>query len=510
MDDDDFGLEDVNNIDDLQHLAKAPTPDQQLGSEVPAPEADFAGRPQISALLVELTEKIYRLGMTDDGRAFAAPHDCPHWGYPIEDSRPLHQQLAAEYYATYDKVPSATAIREALAVCAGKARGRRPEHMFTRVAQRDDTIYLDIGDASGRVIRLTGEGWGIETQAPVLFRRSGLTAPFPEPRSGGDINHLWDIVNVTPAYRPVLLAWLVAGLRHDIPHPVLGLFGEQGTGKTTATRTLAGLLDPSTAPSRRTPRNEDGWVVAAASSWVIPLDNLSTLPAWLSDAMCRAVTGDADVTRTFYTNADLTVFSFRRVIVMNGIDLGSLRGDLAERMVAVRLDRIPDTGRQREGHLQHLSRQVLPEIFGALLDLAVEVERRLPSIHLDRLPRMADFAQILAAIDQILGTEGLDTYRGLGQELATDAMTSEPILMAITNTIDREITGTATEILRLLETEWVPLLPAMPRRWPRSPRDLTTLLRRHAQTMRALGWTCEDLGSGGKQKAVRFTIAPPS
>jgi hypothetical protein len=80
-------------------------------------------------------------------------------------------------------------------------------------------------------------------------------------------------------------------------------------------------------------------VTAAAGSWVVGVDNLSTIPAWWSDALCRAVTGDGDVRRKLYSDADLTVFASRRVVLLNGIDLGVVRDDLSERLLTIDLHR---------------------------------------------------------------------------------------------------------------------------------------------------------------------------
>lgn len=97
---------------------------------------------------------------------------------------------------------------------------------------------------------------------------------------------------------------------------MLALLGEQGTGKSSATKNLVQLVDPSPVPLRKPPRDADGWVTAASGSWVVGLDNLSTIPPWLSDSLCRAVTGDGDgdVRRELYSGDGLSVFSFRRVI----------------------------------------------------------------------------------------------------------------------------------------------------------------------------------------------------
>jgi hypothetical protein len=52
----------------------------------------------------------------------------------------------------------------------------------------------------------------------------------------------------------------------------------------------------------------------------VVLDNISGIPDWLSDALCRAVTGDGMVRRRLYENDDLTVLAFRRVVALTSID----------------------------------------------------------------------------------------------------------------------------------------------------------------------------------------------
>lgn len=62
---------------------------------------------------------------------------------------------------------------------------------------------------------------------------------------------------------------------------------------------------------------------------MVALDNVSLIEPWLSDALCRAVTGDGLVRRALYTNSDVSVLAFRRAVLLNGISLAGLRGDLA-------------------------------------------------------------------------------------------------------------------------------------------------------------------------------------
>ena len=137
------------------------------------------------------------------------------------------------------------------------------------------------------------------------------------------------------------MAWLVAALFPEIPHPILALVGEQGTAKSTAARLVVSLVDPSPAPLRTPPREMRSWAAAASASWVVALDNVSTIPDWFSDTLCKAVTGDGIVERALHTDDDINVLTFRRCVALTSIDAGRLAGDLAERLLTVELARIP-------------------------------------------------------------------------------------------------------------------------------------------------------------------------
>ena len=89
----------------------------------------------------------------------------------------------------------------------------------------------------------------------------------------------------------LVVAWLVAALRNSGPYPVLALSGEQGSAKSTLTAILRELLDPNTAPLRALPREDRDLFIAATNGHVLAFDNVSGLPAWLSDTLCRLATG---------------------------------------------------------------------------------------------------------------------------------------------------------------------------------------------------------------------------
>ncbi len=295
-------------------------------------------------------------------------------------------------------------MTDATSILEGLAARQTPERLFLRVAEESKTIYIDTGRLDGQVIRVVDGHWSLIPSAPVRFLRTKLTGESALPATEGDLNLLWNFINVADEDRPVLLAVMVAALvQCDAPHPVLALFAEQGSAKSTTTRMIVDLIDPSPVPLRQAPRDAESWVTAAAGSWVVALDNLSGIPPWLSDSLCRAVTGDGSVKRALYTDAGLSIVSFRRCVIVNGIDVGAVRPDLGERLAVVDLKRIDRRLRRTESQIFDDWRDARRTIWTGLLDLAAAVHNRLDTTRVGFTPRMADFARVLAAVDAELG-----------------------------------------------------------------------------------------------------------
>jgi hypothetical protein len=453
-----------------------------------------------ATVLVDVAEELYEFGVSTDGESFAVPRSGPKVVLLLRGGHAsLRKQLAREYRRRHGKVATAQALTDALTTLDGAAADTVPVRLWQRAARHDGALWLDLGDHTGRAARVDPGAWEIVERPPVLFRRTALTGALPTPQRGGTLDELWDWVHVTPADRPLVLAERVAALEPDVPHVVALLQGEQGIGKSTAARVLVSLLDPGPVPLRKPPKDAEQWVTAAAGSWTVALDNLSGIPDWLSDSICRASTGDGDVRRKLYTDGELTTFAFRRCVLITGIDLGALNGDLADRALTVELT--APTHRRNERTLWPGWDRAHPRLLGALLDLAGGVLTNLPSVELATPPRMADYAETLAAVDLVLGTDGLARYAGAGARLAAEALTGDPFIIRLTDWIRGTWEGTAGTLHHVLTPDHPP------RGWPATARAVTQRLHRQAPVMRKAGWKVDSIpGHGG---VLRWTIASP-
>ncbi|MGE5762468.1 MAG: hypothetical protein ACM3ZF_00810 [Mycobacterium leprae] len=244
------------------------------------------------------------------------------------------------YEETQGDVANQSALADAMLILEGEASGSDPVEVALRVGRTDGDVVLDLGTDAGQAIVVTAAGWEIVEASPVLFWRTNAMLPLPTPVRGGSLNALRALLNIQDADWPLILAWLVAALFADLPHPVLLLLGEHGTAKSSAGRLLSMLIDPSASQLRTAPSDVEGWCVACAAGWVTCLDNVSHLAPWLQDALCRAVTGDGLVRRALYTDSDVSVLAFRRVVALTSVDPGPLAGDLSDRLLRVELHTI--------------------------------------------------------------------------------------------------------------------------------------------------------------------------
>jgi hypothetical protein len=246
-------------------------------------------------------------------------------------------------------------VKDVIRQLESKAQFDGREHqVHIRVAEVDGKVYVDLVDDQWQAVEIDRNGWRIVGDPPVKFTRSKGMSPLPAPVEGGDGDVLWRLLNLKKDHeedeqaRRLILAWLVQALRAYGPYPVLMLLGGQGTAKSTAARIVRSLVDPSSVPLRTPPKNEHDLAIDGASAWVIAFDNISELPGWLSDAVCRLATGGGFSTRTLFTDRDQELFEAQRPVILNGITDVATRPDLLDRAVIVNLRPIEKAARRSE------------------------------------------------------------------------------------------------------------------------------------------------------------------
>ena len=339
---------------------------------------------------------------TPDGVPYARIEVDGHIEHHKVSSQPFKQRLAFQLYRENGKGPSSQAVQDAVQVISGQALFEGSAwDVHLRIAEYCGKIYLDLCNEGWKIIEIDKTGWRIieAKESPIIFRRTGSMRPLPIPAATGNVKKIRNFLNVNDKNLALILGWLINAFRPGYPFPILLLSGEQGTAKSTATKVLRDLIDPSVTPFRSSPRNEHDLVIAATGSWVIGVDNLSSIPDWLSDAFCRLSTGGGFGARRLYTDDEEAVFNAKRPIVLNGIgDLAS-RSDLLDRSLVVRLEPIPQHRRKTESSFWKEFEIEKSEILAGLLSAVSCGLRGIGEVNLCETPRMADFAHWVVACE---------------------------------------------------------------------------------------------------------------
>jgi hypothetical protein len=287
------------------------------------------------------------------------------------------------------EVPRTQMVNDALAQLEAICQFEGPEYeVHVRVAEHNGSIFVDLADKRWRAVCIGPNGWRVISVPPVKFIRPKGMKPLPKPVKGTQgARKLRELLKIRDedSWR-LIQAWLIAAFRPGRPFVVLLLQGEQGSAKSTLARILRALVDPSTAPLRTTPRNEHDLYVAATSSWVVAYDNISSLPQWLSDALCRLSTGGGFSTRTLYENREQELFEAMRPMILNGITDAATRPDLLDRSIIITTPPIEDEARKPESVIWDELDRIAPEVLGFLFDAVSSALRNLPATKLERLP----------------------------------------------------------------------------------------------------------------------------
>ncbi len=185
----------------------------------------------------------------------------------------------------------------------------------------------------------------------------------------GRVDELRRFINVPDGDWPLIVAWQAAAMRPRGPYPVLCLHGEQGSAKSTTARVVRELIDPNAAPLRCEPKEPRNLMIAANNGLVVALDNISHLPPWLSDALCRLATGGGFSTRTLYENDEETIFDAQRPVILTGIEEIVTRSDLLDRSLLINLQPIDESRRRPEANFWRDFDDAKPRAFGAMLEV---------------------------------------------------------------------------------------------------------------------------------------------
>ena len=363
----------------------------------------------------------------------------------------------------YDKViktlqttVSPQTVRDALANIEAIAHSKAEKReLFVRVGEYNGDLYYSLGDF--KAVRISKGEWEIVNEPPIFrhFPHQKTQIMPDENATIDDIMSLFDFINLPESDdRILLLTYLITAYLPNIPHPILLLYGGQGSGKSTLQRLLLELVDPSGA-DLLTLKGFDDLHTSIIQHHFLPFDNLNYVSQQISDEFCRISTGGGFSKRKLYTDSEEVFFSYKRVLCLNGINIVATSPNLLDRAIILKLNRIPLNQRKTENELKEAIERAKSKILGAIFTILANIWQQVSKPPYP-LPRMADFSVYAYHISELLGFGGLQFLKAYTENQRTgtlEIVEAEPVANLLIKLIDERggFSGTAEQLLNQLK-----------------------------------------------------------
>jgi hypothetical protein len=441
-------------------------------------------------LLVELATENASLMFKDQyGTAYAQVHIADHDEIIRIESSKFKRYLARLFYdRNGNKVVNADAINNAVQVIQAKAEYEgQTISLSLRVAWHNRDICYDLSDEKWQFIKISQHNWELmdNTPCPMFIRYNQTSQVEPDRNYEHNIfDRFLKLTNLKEHHDRILIkVYIISLFIPDIPHAMLILHGEKGSAKSTLQTLIKLLVDPG-KPILLTIYNDvKEFIQQLAHNHIVFYDNLKHAPKWLSDEACKAVTGIGSTKRKLYSDDDDIVYEYRRCLGFSGINISLTEPDALDRSMMIELQRIRKENTKQDADIVAEFLELRPKLLGYIFDILVKALQIKPTVKLNDLPRMADFAMWGEAIAQAMGYKDLEFihayYDNIGKQ-NIEAIDNHPLGQAVARFIGEQqefLKGSPLEILDQLEVfAHNTKIKTDHRLWPKAANSLTRRL----------------------------------
>jgi hypothetical protein len=342
---------------------------------------------------------------------YGTPSTCINGIVVAIDGEEFHNKIAYEYYIMSERIFGPQSWEKAKRYFKILAQRNGVRHAPLRCYTTAQGIYYDTGTyiALFDGISVTKQ---LPKDCPVKFRRykHSMLAPIVDYDDPSQLKQI-------RSYSEVLTSLLRYFNSGDFPisllptffvdkhaQPIVCFTGAAGSAKTTFQSVIKRLVDPTAGEKINMRDDKNDWVTLWDKFYVLDFDNVRDIRANEADMLSRAVTGGSIIRRTLYTTSDVSIFSGKLRILMNGIrPEPSQFNDLLDRMLIVDMERITPEKRLSEEKFWEEIDDLLPEARYVCLDVAARAYKNMWAAKHKRLPRLGEFARLADAITVELG-----------------------------------------------------------------------------------------------------------
>ncbi|MFA5315820.1 MAG: bifunctional DNA primase/polymerase [Dehalococcoidales bacterium] len=412
----------------------------------------------------------------------------------------LRNWLAGLFRENNQRPPNSDALKQAqIQVEVGCSKSQQIE-LFNRLGWHEGAVYYDLTMPDWSGVKVTKDGWEIAALPPV-FRRYKHQARQVTPIKEGSPNNLLRFCNIREDDQCLFMVTIATFFIPDFPHAIPYLDGTQGAGKSIASKNIKSLVDPSMVMLMSTPKDLEHVQMIAEKHWVNTFDNISRIPEWFSDFLCRGVTGEGDMKRSLYTNDDEFIRAYRRCFVLNGIGTYAERPDLLDRSIIFEIPEL--CAKRSEDDIKTEWNQMLPGILGGFFTAISKAMGVVDQVKGHEAFRMSDFARWGAALAGSLGYSQDEFFKKYQEsvdrkwEEAADVNTLNGKIAELVRSSD-EWKGSFSDLLEEINPK-----SNRDRNLPGSPRRLSSALKRigpllHTSGIKVSYPTTREPGTGRK------------
>lgn len=277
-------------------------------------------------------------------------------------------------------------------------------------------ILYFLADSKWQCVKVTADGWEVCHSKDIKFMQYQADRSQVMPVTGGDLlNLLRPFVNLGKDDFILFVTFLVQSFSRSSSHYAAVISSNKGTGKSTLTKMIRSIVDPSTSEVPLTPTSESDLKTLLANTYLACFDNTASMSAKYSDILCAAITGTKEAKRKLYSNAEQVVLNLHNLVVINGIDIVPHRSDLADRSLLFELRPISKANRKTDAAFWRDFESKKAQIMGAIFDTLSKAMAVLPTLDIKNHERMADAYEEMIAIAVALGIEQ-EEYERIFQE----------------------------------------------------------------------------------------------
>lgn len=319
--------------------------------------------------------------------------------------------------------------------------------IYNRIAMTGDAIYYDLCSPDWKAVKITKENYEIvklNDDTPIFTRKQQQSPQvLPKKEKNDTLDKLIKLLRVSKPDQEIFKIHLITLFLEKYPIPMIIVSGEHGSTKSTLTRTIARIVDPSAMNISSIPTNTGDIALHLNSRYISNFDNVSEISQDVSDMLCRAITGEGFSKRKLYTDSNEIIWNYKRKILLNGISPVLEFPDFKERSIFYETVPIREDERMSEeefnARLESLMPSILHEIF-TILSYVLLMYRRIKK-EIKTKPRMADFTIFGECISRMLKNLDLAFVEAYKNKLDNDSLKmvdSYPIVKIIIEIIQNE------------------------------------------------------------------------